>query len=33
MSKKDLIPMDEHGMLASGKYEAMVDSRYVANAF
>ena len=30
---KELVPMNDYGVFASTKYEAMVDSRFVADAF
>ena len=30
---KELVPMNDYGIFASAKYEAMVDSRFVAEAF
>ena len=30
---KELVPMNDYGVFASTKYEAMVDSRFVAEVF
>ena len=30
---KELVPMNDYGIFANTKYEAMVDSRYVADIF